>query len=155
MGIQALKYAKQRKKINMAKYFTLKELCASNTAKQFGISNSPSPIETKNLYQLMEVLDDIREKWGSPIKVTSGYRCPKLNKLVGGSATSVHKIGFAADLQPMNGEMDEFITFMLKWAKTASFDQLLLERSGVTRWVHIGLYNNDLGQRKQIKQMVV
>lgn len=139
----------------MAKYFTIKEMCASNTAKALKIDNTPTKEIEEHLYELMDVLDDIREGWGSGIRVNSGYRCPKLNAAVKGSKTSVHKIGYAADLYPVNGDFECFRQFMLEWAKTHMFDQLLIERSAYSQWIHIGLRNNAGGQRRQIKNLKV
>ena len=76
------------------KYFTIKELCKSNTAIKYGIDNTPTPEVEQNLIALIEnVLDPLREAWGSPIIINSGYRCPILNKAVGGSKTSSHMSG--------------------------------------------------------------
>ena len=73
------------------KYFTLKELTRSTTATAKGIDNTPTPEVEKNLTLLVDnVLDKLREIYGKPITVNSGYRCPELNKAVGGSATSDH-----------------------------------------------------------------
>mgnify|MGYP001024757040 FL=1 len=73
------------------KYFTLKELTRSTTATAKGIDNTPTPEVEKNLTLLVEnVLDPLREIYGKPITVNSGYRCPELNKAVGGSKTSDH-----------------------------------------------------------------
>ena len=71
------------------KYFSIKELCKSNTAIKNKIDNHSTPEIEKNLTILIEhCLDPIREKFGKPITVTSGYRCEKLNKLVGGKPNS-------------------------------------------------------------------
>lgn len=81
------------------KYFTFRELTKSATAARLGIDNTPSEAVKKNLQNLVEkVLDPLREAWGAPIIVTSGYRCDKLNKAVGGSKTSQHVHGQAADI---------------------------------------------------------
>lgn len=141
------------------KYFTLQELVASNKAKELGIDNTPSFEVVKRLDILVELfLDPLREAWGKPIIVTSGYRCPKLNQAVGGSATSVHKIGLAADMQT-SGNFEEFRDFVVSWVKEKNieFDQLLLETNKKTgeRWMHIGLYSNDGRQRRQIKVLTV
>lgn len=140
-------------------YFTLQELVASNKAKELGIDNTPSFEDVERLDILVEVfLDPLRKALGKPIIVTSGYRCPKLNKAVGGSDTSVHKIGFAADMQT-SGSFEEFRDFVVSWVKknNIEFDQLLLETNKKTgdRWLHIGLYSNDGRQRRQIKVMTV
>lgn len=85
------------------KYFTIRELCKSNTAIRKGIDNTPDEESENNLKLLVEyILDPLREAWGEPIIVASGYRCDKLNKLVGGSKTSQHKTGQAADIRTIS-----------------------------------------------------
>lgn len=81
------------------KYFTIPELTRSDTAQRRGIDNTPTPEAVKNLTALVDnVLDPLRERWGAPLTVTSGYRSPALNTAVGGVKTSHHKLGMAADL---------------------------------------------------------
>lgn len=136
--------------ITKGKYFTLDELIYSATAKEQKIENiPPDEIAERIVYELIPVLDDIREKWGSPIIVSSGYRCPTLNKVVGGVANSVHRLGYAADLQPKNGKIDEFEEFMNAWAEDNQFDQIIEEKSKSSRWVHFGLFSNSGAQRRQ------
>ena len=135
-------------------YFTIAELCASDTAKKYGIDNTPNPIITSHLQQLITFLNPLREAWGSAIKVTSGYRCEKLNKFVGGSKTSSHMIGYGVDLIPTNGRMDEFKKFIVDYMKTRMFDQCIIEKSGKTEWIHIGLYNAKGQQRKMIFNII-
>lgn len=82
------------------KYFTLNELVRSDKARQLKIDNTPTPGIVDNLNKLVTyVLDPLREAWGGPINVTSGYRCPVLNKAVGGAKTSHHMQGMAADIR--------------------------------------------------------
>lgn len=139
-----------------SKYFTSFEMTYSATANRLGIDNTPSAEVCEHLKELMTVLDGIREGWGGAIHVNSGFRCEMLNTAVGGSKTSVHKIGYAADLYPWNNKFDAFVQYMKEWAKVHDFDQLLIERnSSGGRWLHIGLYNNAGKQRKQVKNMKV
>lgn len=138
-----------------SKYFTMWEMTYSHKADLNKIDNTPSEEIKENLMELMEFLDDFRETWGGPIKVTSGYRCPELNSLVGGSKTSAHLTGFAADLKPYNNEIDRFISEVEKWVKNKDFDQLITEYDKYgNRWVHIATRNNKGLQRKQIKTIV-
>lgn len=139
----------------MSKYFTLKEMTYSDTAKKLGITNTPSPSIIAHLEELMKFLDELREAWGSAIKVTSGYRCTKLNKALNGSSTSAHLEGYAADLQPVNGKMEEFKKFCVEYIKDKSWDQLLLEKSKTSEWIHLGLKNRYGKQRKQVKLLNV
>ena len=141
----------------MARYFTLKELCASDTAKARGIDNFPSFEVAANLELLTRViLDPLREAWGSAINVTSGYRCPDLNKAVGGSSTSVHPYGWAADIKPKNGRFDTFVEFTKQWLDDSQtpYDQLIREKKGKSVWMHIGLYGPKGQQRRQYLEIV-
>lgn len=138
-------------------YFTLQEFLRSDTAVQRGIQNTPTFTIVEHLKSLAQVLDIVRAGWGAPIRVTSGYRCPDLNKAVGGSTTSAHLLGWAADLQPANGtqrEFNEFVAAFLK-SKGIGFDQLIRERSGKTEWLHFGLFNAQGQQRRQIKDIIL
>jgi len=141
------------------KYFELDEFIRSDTARKKGIDNSPTFEVVDNLDELVEtILDPLRAAYGKPIRISSGYRCPKLNKAVGGSPTSVHMKGLAADLQ-VSGSFNKFRDFVVAWFRTTGtrFDQLLLETNQKTgaKWIHIGMYSNSWQQRGQIKVMEV
>lgn len=121
------------------KYFTIDELCASDTARRRGIDNRPSATVCVRLTQLIEqLLDPIRAVWGSPIAVNSGYRCPKLNAAVGGVATSQHLKGEAADIT-VGSTADNKRLFdkilEMQAAGRIAFDQLI-DESGY-KWIHI------------------
>lgn len=132
------------------------ELCHSDTADMNHIDNTPSEEIKEHLEELMEFLDGLRKEWGSPIRITSGYRCPQLNKKVGGSATSAHMIGYAVDMQPIKRPFKDFVEFVKNYLIDKDFDQLLIETSSKgSRWVHLGLYNQKGEQRKQIKNLYV
>ena len=136
----------------MMKYFSIEELTKSATAKRLGIDNTPSDKIKKNLTLFIEkVLDPIREDWGSPIIVSSGYRCPELNKAVGGANTSGHQYGYCADLQVKGGmkKIRELADFILKWMKdhNMKFDELLFEKSGGVTWLHFCWIGKDGKQR--------
>lgn len=133
-----------------SRYFKLEEFLTSSTARQKSIENLPSYEIVENLSQLAVFLDGMREEWGSGINITSGYRCDKLNKAVGGVAESMHKRGFAADLQPSNGKMNEFKKFVVKWLEDKSFDECIIERNGKTEWVHLQLFSPKGYQRRKI-----
>ena len=95
------------------KYFTISELTYSATATAHSIPNVPSAEGVKNLETLVgEVLDPLREAWGAPIIVTSGYRCEELNRKVGGSKYSYHRLGMAADIRPQNGFVDKLYSLI-------------------------------------------
>lgn len=147
-----------QKRIDMTENFELSEFLQSATAKELGIDNFPSFDVVLHLYDLTsKILQPVRTAWGSAINVTSGFRCDELNEAVGGSDTSVHKIGYAADLQPANGRFKDFVNFTINYLfeHGIKFDQILIETSGNTRWLHIGLYNNAGQQRGIVRTMTV
>lgn len=133
------------------KYFTIEELCQSETAEKCKIDNSPTEEIIEHLTLLVDcLLDPLREAWGSSIIINSGYRCPLLNKAVGGSKTSSHMSGWSVDMRPKNGKMEEFKRFVIDFIKTRFWDQCILEKSGNVEWVHLSLYNNSGKQRMMI-----
>lgn len=82
------------------KHFTLSEFTRSETAKKNGIENVPSEAQIRNIECLCAlILDPLRECIGHPVYITSGFRVPRLNRIVGGSATSAHMDGLAADFR--------------------------------------------------------
>ena len=138
-------------KLKMAKYFTVAEMLKSETAEKNKINNTPSVEVQQNIEELLEVLDGLREFYAKPIRITSGYRCAELNRLVGGSPTSAHVIGYAADLQPIGDTFENFKAEVLRWLDTSrvGFDQCIIERNKSTQWVHFGLFNRKGQQRGQ------
>lgn len=117
------------------RYFTLEELTKSATAIAKKIDNTPTKEVQLNLIKLVDnVLDPLRTAYGKPIRVNSGYRCPKLNKAVGGSATSQHVLGQAADITGGNKTENKIIFDLIKSLKLP-FDQLIWENGGT--WVHV------------------
>lgn len=140
----------------MKDYFTLGEFLRSETAVNEKIQNYPDKFEyVDHLRELKDtILNPLREDWGSGIRITSGFRCKKLNDcLYGASKTSVHQIGYAVDVVPSNGEINDFIYFCREWFKDKKFDQVIIEKSGKTKWVHIGLYSNSGEQRCKLFDM--
>ena len=119
------------------KYFTVNELCKSSTATKKGIVNVPSAEERANLEALIaNVLDPLREAWGKPIIVNSGFRCERLNKAVGGAAGSQHKTGEAADIEAVTRDpADNRRLFELVLKLGLPFDQMINEFG--YDWVHI------------------
>lgn len=117
-------------------YFTIDELTRSTTAKQRGIDNTPTPeIRAKLETLITNCLDPIRRIYGKPIIVSSGYRCPALNAAVGGVASSQHTMGEAADLVPASG--GSLAGIFRAAVQYGGYDQLILERSGKSKWVHV------------------
>ncbi len=131
------------------KYFSIKELTKSDTAARLGIDNTPSAAVVENLTALVDnVLDPLRELYGKPIHVSSGYRCPRLNKAVGGVASSQHLTGQAADL--CQGSREENRRLFIYLEEYCTFDQLLWENGGA--WVHVS-YRKDGNNRHQVKRI--
>lgn len=127
------------------KYFTIKELCKSSTATQKGIDNTPNSEIVSNLEQLVDkVLDPLREEFGEPIIVNSGYRSPALNKAVKGAANSQHVSGQAADITA-GSKFGNKRLFILAQKLDLPFDQLIDERN--YSWIHI---SHSPRNRKQV-----
>ena len=139
--------------MRLTAHFTLEELTASTKAKQLGIANTPTPEHVNNLHELAErILEPLRIAWGSPIYVSSCYRGYKLNAAVGGSTTSAHCYGYAADLVPANGKMAEFKAFVRDYLHrtNTAYDQYIDEKDKKgSEWVHIGIRNRQGKQRRQ------
>ena len=130
----------------MRNYFTNNELTDSETAKRLRIKNEPTKEQWINLFAIRDnVLNPLREKFGKPIRITSGFRSPELNKSVGGKPTSQHTKGEAVDITAIN-KADNKELFEL--CKTLEFDQLI-DESNLT-WIHISY---KLPNRKQILKL--
>ena len=127
------------------------EMMRSDTAARKGIDNKIPKEYMDNVLQLIEkVLDPLREAYGKPIIVTSGYRCPALNKAVGGSATSDHMRGCAADIVGTpNTQAENKRLFYLIQSMGLDFDQLIDEKG--FSWVHVSYREGN--NRKQVLAM--
>ena len=114
-------------------HFSLAELTFSATAQRRQIDNSPPPSVLRNLNQLAVGLEDVRAALdGLPIRINSGYRCPALNRIVGGARLSAHLDGWAADFVcPDFGSPLEIVRALAK--SDITFDKLIQE----VTWVHI------------------
>lgn len=127
------------------KYFTIEEMTKSSTAKANGIDNTPSEEGVLKLQKLIEaVLDPLREWYGKPIIVNSGYRCEALNKAIGGAKSSQHMLGEAADITVGSKEENEKLFDYIK--DNLEFDQLINESD--FSWVHVSYREGRL--RKQV-----
>ena len=131
------------------KYFTLEEFTRSDTATRMRINNTiPESIKPSVVALVDNVLDPLRQSWGRPLTVTSGYRCPALNKAVGGVANSHHLYGQAADITTGNA-VDNRRLFQLVLDLALPFTQLIDEHNFA--WVHISYNPADL--RHEIKRI--
>lgn len=131
----------------LSMHFSLAELVASQTAVRKGIDNTPSAVEVENLRRLAQVLETVRDLLGGvPIQISSGYRCPALNQAIGGSQTSVHCKGLAADfVAPRFGAPLEVATAIRD--SGLPYDQLIHEYG---RWVHLGLADDGMPPRREV-----
>ena len=135
--------------IRLSKNFALSEMVKSATAERLNVDNSPSDIHLVNLTHLaIHILQPVRDQFGV-ITINSGYRSPALNAKVGGSKTSQHCNGQAADFESFSTPNPD----LAKWiANNLEFDQLILEfYDGVnpnSGWVHCSY--NLMGNRKKI-----
>ena len=124
------------------KHFTIQELTASATAKRKGIDNTPGKVERENLISLVEhILDPLREAWKAPIIVTSGYRCKRLNSVVGGASSSQHLKGQAADIRAVSDKPEDNRKLRdLIVSLNLPFDQLIDEYG--CDWIHVSYRPN-------------
>ena len=125
--------------MNLTKNFTLAEMTKSETALRHGLDNTPGEAEIENLKRLAEqVLQPVRDHFAKGVKVNSGYRAPEVNAKVGGSKTSDHCKGQAADIEIPGVPNAELAT----WIKeNLQYTQLILEfyTPGIpdSGWVHV------------------
>lgn len=120
----------------MAIYFTIKEMTKSQTAKLNHIDNTPTEKVVENLKKVMYILDMIRVHIGKPIFINSGYRCKKLNEMVGGVQKSMHTKGLAADFRT---EKKEDISVMFEFLKKNQKDFKIIELINYTTFIHVGV----------------
>lgn len=127
------------------KNFKLSEFFASSTADKNGIKNEPHIDERAtiecNINSLVDnVLDPIRDKFCAPVVITSGYRCPQVNKLVGGANNSQHMLGCAADFHIKGFTRSMMHDAFLNIYNTMEFDQLIFYRS--KNFIHVSYVEN-------------
>ena len=136
--------------MKLSENFSLSELTKSQTAVRKGINNEPGTAEIENLIHLAEaVLQPVREHFGKPVMISSGYRSPALCEAIGSSSKSQHARGEAADFEIHGVDNKELATWI---SKNTEFDQLILEfynegdpNSG---WVHCSAVTE--APRKQV-----
>ena len=137
--------------MKLSEHFSLSEFERSATATKHGIDNRVPSQYIPALQQLCkEILEPLRSFAGEPIRINSGYRCPRLNAAVGGSPTSNHLRGCAADLR-VSSESEAKQWF--DWLKANTlYDELFLERTSPTSlpWIHVALRAE--GNRGKVKE---
>ncbi|MCW5141053.1 D-Ala-D-Ala carboxypeptidase family metallohydrolase [Burkholderia cenocepacia] len=133
--------------MQLTQNFTLEEFTGSDVARDKGIDNTAPPAIVVNLRRLADALEQARALLGSsPIKITSGYRCPALNRAVGGVPNSAHAQGLAADFVCAGFGTPVNVARRLA-ASDLPFDQVINEFG---RWVHIGLAADGAAPRRQV-----
>ena len=135
--------------IEFPKHFKLSELLTTGT----GLPNVPTWEQAENLRKLGNMLDRIRQRFGGPIAVNSAFRSENVNRSVGGSNTSAHLKGLAADIRPASGKQEDFAKLRTAienlWASASSKpvagvispDQFIIYRKDGTkeyRFFHVG-----------------
>ena len=133
----------------MTPHFSLEEVTHSDTAKRLGIDNAVPLGLMDNVKRMCEKLEEVRSLFGKPIKITSFYRCPELNKKVGGSKTSAHMNGLACDFTVKGIDVEDVFSNIK--ASEITFDQLILESSKTSTWIHLGVEKD----RDKPRQMVM
>ncbi len=134
----------------LSQNFQLSELAYSEKAKLLGIDNTPPDCVVECLKVLCTtILQPARDALG-PLIISSGYRCPALNRAVGGSDTSGHKLGYCADVLPVKVTKLEFAKWVIK---NVAFDQVILEFGDITEpaWIHVSC---DPRNRKQVLRIL-
>lgn len=135
------------KPLKLSRFFTLAELEHTSVRT---VANQAPPDAVLNLRDLcVEHLDKIRERWG-PLYVSSGYRCEELNRIIGGSPTSMHRFGCAADLVPLGPGVT--VRAIAKWLRDESglaYDQVIDEKAAGPGWLHYGIAPPGKKRRRQ------
>lgn len=120
--------------------FTLEEMYQSASAKRLGLDNKPNDDEINNLKELcINVLQPLREAYGKPIIITSGYRSSRLNRAIGGAKNSEHIKGYAADIKASSKEETKKLFNLIK-TLNLNFNQLINEYN--YSWIHISYNKN-------------
>ena len=136
-------------KQQLSEHFKLSEFTQSGTARRHKVKNVPGPREVERLrFLCVKSLEPMRRRFGA-IRITSGFRCKKLNALVGGSPTSQHVLGEAADIHTGGRELSEKMFGFAK--QNIPFDQLILEHNPAhgIYWLHISLRSDRPGNRHE------
>lgn len=133
--------------MNLTANFRLWELVKSSTADRLGIDNTPNSEEIGNLRKLCEkILQPARDALG-PIRISSGFRSEELNIAVGGVSNSDHRLGFAADVIPINVSTKKLAEWVVE--NCPEFDQVILEFGTLDNpnWIHLSAAPHN---RKQV-----
>ena len=151
LPIEEVEEIKQvEEKMNLSKNLTLEEAITSQSALRLKIDNTPTPEVLVRMELISkEVFQKVREHFNKPIRVSSFYRCPKLNKAIGGSKTSQHMTGEAIDIQGTNGLSNSEIFEYIK--NNLEFDQLIWEYGTTSNpaWGHVSYVSKERGRNRK------
>ena len=134
--------------------FAFEELYKSDTAKALGIDNTPNATIAKRLEDVViNVLQPLRDLWGQPIIISSGYRCNALNAAVGGSASSQHMLGEAVDIRTKSDTRDGNMALLKCFLRSGiEFDQVIAENvdsKDRPDWIHISFTTRRANRHKR------
>lgn len=133
--------------MNLSEHFSLEEFIRSDRAKVRGIDNTPPEDLLPAMQLTARGLERVRELAGHPLWILSGYRCPDLNKLVGGVPTSQHVKGEAVDIIcPGLGSPKVLAKLIQANAIQIGYDQLIADRNARSEWVHVSFTAAPRGQ---------
>lgn len=139
--------------MQLTEHFSLKELTYSQYAVDNKIDNKFDAEIADNLLDLcLNLLEPFRVYYGKSIRVSSGFRSEALNKALGGVSTSAHKLGLAADIQPINDTMEKFLQVMENFLKDnpkLAYDEIIIEKSKTATWIHVAVRSISGKQRKK------
>jgi len=135
--------------MQLSEHFTLEELTFSEMAIRHGFNNTPSPEVLDNLKELASHLEDVRNVLGNPIRVSSGYRSPVVNSLVGSKPSSAHVKGLAADFTcPDFGSVRDIVHAII--GSDIQYDQVIYEFNS---WCHIGFA--ETGKTPRLQRLII
>lgn len=137
--------------MNLTEHFTLEEMTRSATASRLHIDNKPNETIIEHLHYLCsKVLEPARREACTPFLITSGYRCPALNKAVGGKNNSYHLQGFAADIAAHN--IREAFALARIILKQPACDLVIVETQKGNVWLHVQTSVNPRRQLLTLKK---
>ena len=139
----------------ISKNFTFEELFRSETAVALGINNTPNATVAKRLEDLVvNVLQPLRDLWGAPIIISSGYRCNALNAAVGGSPSSQHMLGEAVDIRTKSDTRDSNMALLKCFLRSGiEFDELISEDVNSKyqpNWIHVSYTTRRANRKKKL-----
>jgi hypothetical protein len=150
-------------KMKLSEHFTLGEL--TKTSHKTADGNIPSRVVIENLKRVCEWLEELRSRYNQrygdgkePIMINSGYRSPAVNKKAGGAVTSNHLTGCAVDIKCFGKEQAlRYAVILMDYADDTGmeFDEMLLEKSGTTCWLHFAVRPSSMPNRRKVDWMKV